>query len=98
MSTTPDRETTRSGQAMRNYEQLAAMIYETLLRHAKDDRKISEDTVLSSDLGLDSAQVMDLILDLEERFDISIPLNILPDVHTVRDLTLQIEKLMNSRQ
>jgi acyl carrier protein len=30
---------------------------------------------------------------VEDRFDISIPLNILPDVRTVKDLVLQIQKL-----
>jgi acyl carrier protein len=30
---------------------------------------------------------------VEDRFDISIPLNILPDVRTVSDFVLQIEKI-----
>ncbi|EGM7734310.1 acyl carrier protein [Escherichia albertii] len=35
-----------------------------------------------SDLGLESIKVMDLLMMLEDRFDISIPINILLDVRT----------------
>jgi len=31
---------------------------------------------------------------IEDRFDISVPINILSDVRTVRDLVLQIQKLL----
>ena len=37
---------------------------------------------LVNDLGLESIKVMDLLMMLEDRFDISIPINILLDVRT----------------
>jgi acyl carrier protein len=37
---------------------------------------------------------MNLLLEIEDKFDISIPVNILPDVKTVGDLALQIENLL----
>ncbi|ENB5755096.1 acyl carrier protein [Escherichia albertii] len=37
---------------------------------------------LVNDLGLESIKVMDLLIMLEDRFDISIPINILLDVRT----------------
>ena len=55
--------------------------------------KISEDTDLRGDLELDSLQVMNLLLHIEDHFDISIPVSILAGVKTVKDLALQIEKL-----
>ncbi|MDH5245211.1 MAG: acyl carrier protein [Betaproteobacteria bacterium] len=55
--------------------------------------EIGEDTDLLGDLNLDSLQVMNLLLHVEDRFDVSIPVNILPDVRTVKDLALQIELL-----
>ncbi|VAW73131.1 hypothetical protein MNBD_GAMMA14-2705, partial [hydrothermal vent metagenome] len=45
------------------------------------------------ELGLTSLQVMELIEQLEDHFDMSIPLNILPDIRTVHDLALALEKL-----
>lgn len=41
---------------------------------------------LVNDLGLESIKVMDLLMMLEDRFDISIPINILLDVRTPAQL------------
>ena len=54
---------------------------------------INEDTDLVADLGLDSLKVMKILEAVEDRFDISIPLNVLPDVRTVKDFALQIHRL-----
>ena len=56
-------------------------------------QRINEDTDLVADLGLDSLKVMKILESVEDRFDISIPLNVLPDVRTVKDFALQIQKL-----
>ena len=36
---------------------------------------------------------MDLLMQIEESFDISIPLNMIPEIRTVADLTRVIEQL-----
>lgn len=59
---------------------------------AKEGQSISENTRLVLDLNLDSMQVMELLSQVEEEFDISVPLNIIPDVQTVNDLADQIQK------
>jgi acyl carrier protein len=46
-----------------------------------------------ADLGLDSLKVMKILESVEDRYDISIPLNVLPEVRTVKDFALQIQKL-----
>ena len=46
-----------------------------------------------TELGLTSLQVMTMIEQIEDHFDISIPLNILPDIRTVRDLAEQLAGL-----
>jgi acyl carrier protein len=60
------------------------------------DGTVDEDTMLASDLGIDSAQLMEVLLEVEDEFDISIPLNILPNVYTVKDLTDELQKLLGS--
>ncbi len=75
------------------YQDAVTQLYEILKSYAKDGQVLQEETELVADLGLDSVQVMQLLLETEERFDVSIPLNILPDVRTVRDFALQIEQL-----
>ena len=49
-----------------------------------------DDEALVTELGLTSLQVMSMIEQIEDHFDISIPLNILPDIRTVRDLAQQL--------
>ena len=56
-------------------------------------QRVNEETDLVADLGLDSLKVMKILESVEDRFDISIPLNVLPDVRTVKDFALQIQKL-----
>ena len=58
-----------------------------------DGLEITSETALVTDLGLDSLKVMKIVESLEDSLDISIPINILSDVRTVRDLELQIQKI-----
>lgn len=48
--------------------------------------EITPDSDLVNDLGLESIKVMDLLMMLEDKFDISIPINILLDVRTPAQL------------
>ncbi|MGD8256729.1 MAG: acyl carrier protein [Desulfobacterales bacterium] len=63
-----------------------------------DGQEIKVKTDLVADLGLDSLKVMKILETVEDTFDISIPLNILPDVRTVEDFVLQIQKLSGEEQ
>ena len=55
--------------------------------------EVTADLDLVNDLGLDSLKVMEILEDLEDTFDISIPINILPGIRTVEDLVVEIQKL-----
>lgn len=81
---------------MPDYSTFLAQIYEVLRPLAKPGVALDEDSELVTELGLTSLQVMELIEQIEDHFDISIPLNILPDIRTVRDLALHLEKLTGS--
>jgi acyl carrier protein len=41
---------------------------------------------------------MDLLLNIEDSFDISIPLSELPDIKTVKDFALLLEKITQESQ
>ncbi len=86
-----------TGKTMFEYPQILAVLTTELSTFTKGRFEIGEDTNLVGELGLDSLQVMDLLLNVEDRFDISIPVSILPDVRTVRDLALQIANLTRER-
>jgi len=49
---------------------------------------------LVEELGLDSINAMDLVMELEDEFDISVPLNVLMDVHTPTQLAQVVFSLM----
>lgn len=52
---------------------------------------------LVADLGFDSLQVLEVIAELEDRFDISIPLNDVPATRTVAQVVAQVAQLMGER-
>jgi acyl carrier protein len=55
------------------------------------------DSDLVADLGFDSLQVLELIAELEDRFDISIPLNDVPATRTVAQVVAQVSRLVEER-
>ena len=50
-----------------------------------------------ADLGFDSLQVLEVIAELEDRFDISIPLNDVPATRTVAQVVAQVAQLVEER-
>jgi acyl carrier protein len=81
---------------MQSYEDNLARLCSVLQRHTDADIVVGEETMLASELGIDSAQLMEVLLEVEDEFDVSIPLNVLPNVYTVRDLSVELEKLLGS--
>ena len=78
---------------MPEYQQCVEQIRELLTEVVEADQKIEADTDLVEELGLESIDVMELIEQLEDRFDISFPLNDLASIRTLSDLARELEKL-----
>ncbi|MFQ5659622.1 MAG: acyl carrier protein [Gammaproteobacteria bacterium] len=76
-----------------SYDEVLMRLHRHLQQFAGDKIKPDEDTDLIEGLGLDSNRVLDLIMEVEDEFDISIPMNLLVDVHTVGDLARKIHEL-----
>ena len=55
------------------------------------------DSDLVADLGFDSLQVLELVAELEDRFDISIPLDNVPTTRTVAQVVTQVTRLVDER-
>ncbi len=47
---------------------------------------VGPDSDMINDLGLESVKMMDVLMTLEDEYDLSIPINILMDVRTPRQL------------
>lgn len=78
---------------MTEYRDYLDFMYSVLDGHTKDGLVLSEATELVADIGLSSLQVMEFVEKIEDRFDISIPLNILPDVYTLGDFARKLHEL-----
>jgi acyl carrier protein len=52
---------------------------------------------LVADLGFDSLQVLEVVAELEDTFDISIPLNDVPAIRTVSQVVAQVAVLVGQR-
>ena len=72
------------------YDKVLGTVVSIVSRLVKSDTELSADTDLQEDVGMTSLQVMDLVLEIEEEFDISFPLNRLPDIRTIKDLAQEI--------
>jgi acyl carrier protein len=48
--------------------------------------ELKPETEIAVDLAIDSVSVMDFVMEVEDYFDIDIPLNVLSDTHTMQDM------------
>jgi acyl carrier protein len=48
--------------------------------------ELTRSTELTGDLNIDSVAAMDLIMEIEDKFAIDIPINVVADLRTVQDL------------
>ncbi|MCU0934914.1 MAG: acyl carrier protein [Gammaproteobacteria bacterium] len=79
---------------MPTHAEICSALYDVLQPFAAEGQVLDEDTDLTADLDLSSLKIMELLMDIEDRYDITVPLNVLPDVRTVRDLAVQLDRLI----
>jgi acyl carrier protein len=69
------------------------MIFDTLRSSLDKPVELSDQTNIVNDLGLDSVAVMDFVMEIEDRLDISVPLNMIAEIETLSDLVLAVRGL-----
>ena len=72
-------------------------IRQQLAPYQLGERPITGATVISDGATIDSLTVMDMIMALEDRFDVTIPMNLVADVHTVDQLAQTVLALCGRR-
>lgn len=78
---------------MTDYQEYLQFLYSVLQPLNRKNVALTESTGLVADIGLSSLEVMEFIEKIEDHFDISIPLNILPDVNTIGELAKKVQEL-----
>lgn len=56
---------------------------------------LAEATTFAGDLEMDSLTVMDLVANMEDEWDIVMPLNMLPDLETIGQVADAVTKLVS---
>ncbi len=91
----------RKNRMGRNMSQYDDGVFEQICSLIKPFNKkavvLNENTIFSVDLELDSLTVMDLLSEIEDEFDITIPLNMLPDLETVGQFANAVQKLLSEK-
>ena len=68
-----------------------------LQRSTPENVSLTPDTELTADLNIDSVAAMDLIMQIEDRFGIDIPINLVADLRTVQDLVEVVQQQIRGR-
>jgi acyl carrier protein len=69
-----------------NYDEIMQLLCDRLSSLTNSSSQITPETNLISQLSIDSIKLLNLIMEIEDTFDISIPINALTDVQTVHEL------------
>ena len=72
--------------------ELLERVQEVVQQYADPSLKVEHDTAFVKDLGLESIQIIEMLCEIEDAFDLVIGESELSDVVTVADLTAVVEK------
>ncbi len=79
-----------------NYDEIMLLLRDRLSNLTNTGVQITPETNLISQLSIDSIKLLNLIMEIEDTFDISIPINALADIQTVRELAELIYKIKSA--
>jgi acyl carrier protein len=75
-----------------NENDIITEICTLLAPHNKNGITLSAATDIPAELNIDSVGVLDFIMDVEDKFDIEIPMNVVAETHTIGDLVAVVQK------
>ena len=79
---------------MQSKDEILDQLFELIRPYSEQPIELSEQTRIMDDVGLDSMKVMELVMQIEDCFDVSVPLNIHPDVNTIGEFAKHLETLL----
>lgn len=79
---------------MTKRENYAARLKELVNQLAEEGTQVEVDSDLVDDVGLSSIEIMELVEQLEDTYDISFPLNDLAEIRTINDMVKELERLI----
>ena len=79
-----------------NYNEIMQLLCDRLSVLTNSDTQITPEMNMISQLSIDSIKLLNLIMEIEDTFDVSIPINALTDIHTVRELADLVHKIKSA--
>jgi acyl carrier protein len=79
----------------RDLADIEAEIKTILAGFLKEPRPLTGDTDLVADLDLESVQVMEFVVEVEDHYDIAIDLESLSNVHTISELAAVVARTLD---
>ncbi len=64
-----------------------------LARALPEHRDLDWSQSLTSEAGLDSVQIMNLVMEIEDELDLSVPVDVLAEVNTLDELAVRLSQL-----
>jgi acyl carrier protein len=78
-------------------DDIFAKLCELLEPFNADKIELTGSTDISTDLNIDSVSVMDFVMEVEDHFDIDIPLNVLSETRTIDDLGAVVAERLEAK-
>lgn len=75
------------------YDRIYRQLCLILQKISESDKPVGPDVNLIEHLELDSMKVLDVVMEIEDELDVSVPLNTLVDVNTVSELARLVYEL-----
>ena len=73
--------------------EIREVIFGTLQAALPQAHSLSDETHIIEDLGLDSVAVMDFVMEIEDRLDITVPLDKIAEIESLGDLVNTLSTL-----
>ena len=74
-----------------SHDKVLSEVADVIREHTETEQNLTEHTELVADLGIDSLGVMEVVADIEDKFELTIADSELRDVSTLGDVVKAIE-------
>jgi acyl carrier protein len=72
------------------------VIFATMRAQLREPVELTDNTNIANDLGLDSVAVMDFVMEIEDRLNVSVPLDRIAEVQTLGDLVTTLHNVLSA--
>ena len=83
------------GKTSADRAQIVARIREAMKPLLPAGTVVTEEMEIGADIEIDSVEVFDVVMELEEHYDVSLPMEVTSDIRTIGDLARAVEQQIN---